>query len=78
MLGWPRLANVLEGAAVFSGFAVLLFPLLAALYGLTRFLMRRRATHGWYHRLSSVGSPHRHLRQATGVTVLYKKISHLP
>jgi hypothetical protein len=43
-LGWSRLANVLEGAAVFSGFAVLLFPLLAALYGVTRFLLRRRAS----------------------------------
>jgi hypothetical protein len=42
-LGWSRLANVLEGAAVFSGFAVLIFPLLAALYGVTRFLVRRRA-----------------------------------
>jgi hypothetical protein len=42
-LGWSGLANVLEGVAVFSGFAVLLFPLLAALYSGARFLVHRRA-----------------------------------
>jgi len=40
---WPAVAYVLEGAAVISGGASLLLPLVAALYAGVRFLFRRRA-----------------------------------
>jgi hypothetical protein len=40
---WPVIAHVLEGAAVVSGGAALLLPLVAALYAGLRFLFRRRA-----------------------------------
>jgi hypothetical protein len=40
---WPVVAHVLEGAAVISGGAALLLPLVAALYAGVRFLFRRRA-----------------------------------
>ena len=40
---WPLPAHILEGAAVISGSALLLLPLVAALYGGVRYLFRRRA-----------------------------------
>ncbi len=42
-LNWSSLAKVLAGVAVISGFALLGSPLLAILYGLVRFLVRRAA-----------------------------------
>lgn len=43
---WSGLAKVLGGVAVISGFALLGSPLLAILYGLVRFLVRRAAGAG--------------------------------
>lgn len=40
---WSLPVHVLEGAAVISGLAVLLLPLVAALYAGARYLLRRRA-----------------------------------
>jgi hypothetical protein len=42
-LNWSSLAKVLAGVAVISGFALLGSPLLAILYGLALFLVRRAA-----------------------------------
>jgi hypothetical protein len=40
---WSGPAYAMEGAAVISGFALLLFPLIATVYWVVRLLLRRRA-----------------------------------